>query len=166
MPETPLFSHQVHFTEDLYVALWRGAKSTKRWRLLFSQIVLASVALGLSSLSDYTIGLGIAVALALLTLGSFGFFPPPALRKTYQGLRCFRDPISFSVDRTHLSLRSVHLEASVTWDLLVTWQIVGDWLVLNPSGIPHLYVPIERMKQLGIFDEIMTLAKQHGKEFV
>jgi hypothetical protein len=159
------FSHELLLTEDQYVAIWRSAKSSRRWKMLISQSVIAIVVLVLSLLSAYTTGLGIALALFFFYLGTIGFFPPQILRKTFRDLRYISDPITYSVTQKDLSVASRRLHASATWDLLVTWQIVGDWLILRASDIPQLYFPVERLKQLDMFDKVLGLAKRNGKEF-
>lgn len=152
-------------TEDKYVGIWRRARSSKRWRALISQSVIAGVILALSFLSVYTIALGAAIAVFFIYLGLLGFMKPPMLRKMYRDLHYPREPITYSLNRSELSLKSSAFQATISWNLQLTWQISGSWLILRPNNFPELYFPMDKLKQTGIYNQVMQMVKKHGREF-
>ncbi|HYY99509.1 MAG TPA: hypothetical protein VE642_12990, partial [Pyrinomonadaceae bacterium] len=56
-------------------------------------------------------------------------------------------------------------EASAAWSLLVTWREREGWLVLSPSGIPPVYLPINRLREEGLYEQVTELARGNAKEF-
>ena len=116
-------------------------------------------------LSSYTLLLGL-VLLALCALAVImPKFVPFGHRTTWEGHKYLHQNLKYSIGRDGLRLQGKTIEIKLGWDLLVTWRIIGDWLILSASGGPQLFFPISEMKQYGVFEEVMELAKNHGKEF-
>ena len=73
--------------------------------------------------------------------------------------------LTYSLDKNGMCVQGKTIDTKLSWFHLVTWQVRGDWLILKPSGGPQMFFPVSKMKSEGIFDDIMGLVKQHGKEF-
>lgn len=76
-----------------------------------------------------------------------------------------RDALTYGVSEQKLWVKGARLEASVAWSLLVTWREKAGWLLLSPSGLPPVYLSINRLKEEGLYERVRELAKQHGQEF-
>jgi len=68
------------------------------------------------------------------------------------------------VSEDRLWVRGKTIDTSASWSLLATWQVRTDWLILNASGIPQVFLPVSSMKKCGSFKRIMQLALENGKE--
>ena len=165
MPRAFSFQHQLTLSEDQYVSIWRSAKSSRRWRMLASSSASAVAIGALSFLSKYTIALGLAIACFFLFLGILGFLPPPMLRKTYRGFSYLKHPVTYSLDKKGISVEGNGIQAKAAWQHLSTWQITGDWLVLKFKCTPTAFFPVDQLKEAGIFEPVMSLAKQSAPEF-
>lgn len=90
---------------------------------------------------------------------------PVGARSTFHQHKYLRDALSCGVSEQKLWVRSDRLDASAAWSMLVTWRERAGWLVLSLSGIPPVYLPINRLKEEGLYEQVLELARQHGKEF-
>jgi len=77
----------------------------------------------------------------------------------------FDETLKYGVNKKSLWVIGETIDAKSDWENLVTWQIRGDWLILSPSGIPHIILPIEGMKDSGVYENILATSKKNGKEF-
>lgn len=154
-----LFEHTIEFDEESYRAIWQR-KST-RWLRFVIALVLGLFMLFWS----YTLLLGVVV----LILCFIHLISPSLLSKglhhNFQGLKYLHHPLKYGVSEEYLWVQGRTIDAKASWSLLATWQVRNDWLVLSPSGIPQVYLPISKMKKAGVYDQIMELAKRNGKEF-
>jgi hypothetical protein len=157
--EAVLFEHTVEFDEEAYRAIWQR-KST-RW-LRFA------IALGVGFFMlfwSYTLLVGVLVlVLCFIHVVSPGLLSK-GLHHNFRGLKYLHEPMKYGVSDEGLRVQGRTIDAKASWSLLVTWQIRNDWLILSPSGMPQVYLPLPEMKKSGVYDQIMQLAKKNGKEF-
>ena len=157
--ENKLFEHIIEFDEESYRAIWQR-KSIRWLRFAIALIV------GLFLLSwSYTLLLGVVVfILCFVHLISPGLLSK-GLHHNFQGLKYLHYPLKYGVSGEYLWVQGKNIDAKASWPLLVTWQVRNDWLILSPSGIPQVYLPIPEMKRSGVYDKVLELAKENGKEF-
>lgn len=157
--ENTLFEHTVEFNEETYRAVWQH--KSRRW--LYFAIVFA---IGFFMLFwSYTLLLGVLfLILCFLKLVSPGILSK-GLHHNFRGQRYLHQPLRYGVSVEHLWVQGETIDAKASWSLVVTWQIKRDWLILTPSGIPPVHLPVSEMKKSGVYDQIMQLAKKNGREF-
>ncbi len=154
-----LFEHTVKFDEKTYRGIW--VTKPVRWIRISFTISIGIIMLFWS----YTMILGILVlGLCLIALVSPSIITK-GLHHNYHGHKYLHQPLTYGVSEDFLWVRGKTLDASANWSLLATWQVRADWLILNASGIPQVFLPVSEMKESGIFDQIMQLALDYGKEF-
>ncbi len=157
--ENTLFEYTIEFDEKSYRAVWQR-KSTRWLRFTIALVV------GLFMLFwSYTLLLGVVV----LILCFIELVSPALLSKglhyNFRDFKYLHHPLKYGVSDEHLWVQGRTIDAKASWPLLVTWQIRNDWLILSPSGIPQLYLPIPEMKKSGVYEKVLELAKRNGKEF-
>jgi hypothetical protein len=157
--ENTLFEHTIEFDEATYRAVWQR-KATRWLRFAVALVV------GLFMLCwSYTLLLGVVVLiLCFIQLISPGLLSK-GLHHNFQGLKYLHHPLKYGVSEEYLWVQGRTIDAKASWLLLVTWQIRNDWLILSPSGIPQIYLPITEMKKSEVYDRIVELAKKNGKQF-
>ena len=160
------FESTLTMTESEYLALWTFIPAM-RGRGLFRLIYL--VAFGfVSLLTPYTsihlLGV-IVIGLALLLFFVPRLLIPFGVRSQFRQHRYLRHPLTYGVSEQKLWVKGPHVDASVAWPMLVTWREERGVLVLSPSGIPPLYFPLARLREEGLYDLVIALAKRYGKEF-
>lgn len=157
--ENTLFEHTIKFNEKSYRAVWQ--KKSTRWLRFAIALVVGLFMLFWS----YTLLLGVVVLiLCFIHLISPGLLSK-GLHHNFQGLKYLHHPLKYGVSGEYLWVQGGTIDAKASWPLLVTWQVRNDWLILSPSGIPQLYLPIREMKSSGVYDKVLELAKKNGKEF-
>ena len=157
------FENTVKLTESQYLDVWALVPARRPLRLI--QRAALAVVGGIFLFSPYTLLPGIL----LLIFNAVSVFEPrifPAgARSMFRQHKYLRDALTCGVSEQKLWVRSARLDANVAWSLLVTWRERAGWLVLSPSGIPPLYLPINRLKEEGLYEQVMELARQNGTEF-
>lgn len=157
------FESTLKLTESEYLDVWALVPVT-RLSGLIGRAALA-VAGVIFLFSSYTLLPGVIL---LLFIAVSPFMPrmiPVGARSTFHQHKYLRDALSCGVSEQKLWVRSDRLDASAAWSMLVTWRERAGWLVLSLSGIPPLYLPINRLKEEGLYEQVLELARQHGKEF-
>ncbi|MFL6254001.1 MAG: hypothetical protein ACJ74T_03190 [Pyrinomonadaceae bacterium] len=157
------FESTLKLTESEYLDVWTLVPAARLTGVI-GRAALAAVGV-IFLFSSYTLLLG--VMLLLYTTVSF-FAPrmiPVGTRSTFYQHTYLRDALSCGVSERRLWVRSTRLDASAAWSMLVTWRERAGWLVLSPSGIPPVYLPINRLKEEGLYEHVLELARQHGREF-
>lgn len=157
------FESTVKLTESEYLEVWALVPVTRLHGLIV-RAALAAVGV-IFLLSPYTLLPGIILliytAVSLFTSSML----PVGARSIFHGHEYLRDALTCGVSEQKLWVKSPRLDASAAWSLLGTWRERAGWLVLSPSGIPPLYLPIDRLKEEGLYERVMELARQHAKEF-
>jgi hypothetical protein len=157
--ENKLFEHTIEFDEETYRAIWE--RNSTRWLRFTIALVFGIFMLFWS----YTLLLGVFVLILCFLYVVSPRILSKALPHNFQGHRYMHQPLKYGVSVEHLWVQGETIDTKASWSLLATWQITRDWLILTPSGIPPVYLPISEMKKAGVFDQIMELAKKNGKEF-
>ena len=154
-----MFEHTIEFDEETYRAIWQ--RNSTRWLRFAIALVFGLFMLFWS----YTLLLGVLV----LILCFIQLVSPRLLSKglyyNFRDHKYLHDPMRYGVSGEHLWVQGRTIDAKASWSLLATWQIRNDWLILSPSGMPKVYLPVAEMKNSGVYDQIMQLAKKNGKEF-
>jgi hypothetical protein len=157
------FENTLKLTESQYLEVWALVPSGRRSRLI-RRGALAAVGV-VFLFSPYTLLLGVAV----LAAGVFYAFAPRMIpagaRSTFRQHEYLRDELTCGVSDERLWVRSERLDAAAAWSMLAVWRERAGWLVLSPSGIPPVYLSVERLKAEGLYERVLALAKRHGKEF-
>jgi hypothetical protein len=157
------FEDTVKLTESQYLSLWALAPAGALHATI-RRAALAGVGV-IFLFTPYTLLLG--VILLIFNLVSV-FIPkviPAGARSTFRQHKYLRDALTCGVSEERLWVRSPRLEASAAWSLLVTWREREGWLVLSPSGIPPVYLPINRLREEGLYEQVTELARGNAKEF-
>ncbi len=157
------FEHTVKLTESEYLDVWALVPATRPSRLI-GRAALAAVGV-VFLLSPYTLLLGVVLLLSAVFYAFASRMIPAGARSTFRQHKYLRDALTFGVSGQRLWVRGARLEASAAWPMLVTWRERAGWLVLSPSGIPPLYLPVARLKEEGLYERVTELAKQHAREF-
>ncbi|HEU4510728.1 MAG TPA: hypothetical protein VFR78_21030 [Pyrinomonadaceae bacterium] len=157
------FENTLQITEKQYEDLWTILPA---WRLSRIGRFGALVAVGVLFLfTKYTLLLGLVLlALAVLVLVaprilSFG------ARTTFRQHKYHREPLTYGIDEQKMWVKGTMIDASVPWSMLVVWQEKEDWLILSPSGIPPLYLSLNRLKNEGVYGRVRAVAASHAPEY-
>jgi hypothetical protein len=157
------FEDTVKLTESQYLDVWALAPAARPSRLI-RRVALAAVGV-IFLFSPYTLLLGVI----LLILNAVSVFEPRMIpagaRSSFRQHKYLRDAMTCGVSEQRLWVRSGRLDASVAWSMLVNWRERAGWLVLSPSGIPPLYLTIDRLKEEGLYERVTELARQNAEEF-
>jgi len=153
------YSYTHQFTENEYIAI--STSYTFSSRLLLPALVGA---IGILLLfSAYTLILGI-VCLAFVPLKLF--LPKLAergLHNDFMKRKIFRQPITYTLTDSELKIQSDGIDGRSSWSHLVSWREYAGWFILKVSGIGTLYFPIVNLKNAGIYDLVVQIAKKHAK---
>ena len=157
------FENTVQLTEDQYVAI-HGVLPKKPWFKYVRFVALIIIGL-VCLLSKYTLIIGLALlAMAVMAV----FLPkmiPGGTRSIFRRHKYLQYPLTYGISDQRLWVKGTLIDASVHWTMLVVWREVEGWLVLSPSGIPVLYFSIARLKEEGVHDRVLIMAKAHGQEY-
>lgn len=158
------FENTVLLSESQYVAIWSVLPSTPWWKKLR---LIALITVGVLFLfSTYTLLIGlILLGLAAIAVYLPGILLPYGTRSIFRRHIYLRDPITYGVNDQKLWVKSVRIDASVKWSMLVTWREVEGWLLLSSSGIPPIVLSISRLKEEGVYDRVRDFAKRHAPEY-
>ncbi len=157
------FENTLKLTESQYLEVWALVPSGRASRLM-RRAALAAIGV-VFLFSAYTLLLGVIVLAATVFYSFAPRMIPAGARGTFRQHEYLRDALTCGVSDERLWVRSERLDASAAWSMLVVWRERAGWLVLSPSGIPPLYLSIDGLKAEGLYERVLTLAKQHGKEF-
>jgi|ERR1043165_1646878 hypothetical protein len=155
------FENTVTLTESQYLAVWGVlTKGPKMIRLV-----------GLTAVGVLLLFIKVTLLLGLLVLGLVVviLFIPRLLsfsaRNNFRGHNYLRDALTYGVSDHKLWVKGARIDASVPWSALVTWRETEGWLVLSPSGIPPLYLSLNRLKNAGLYGRVRALAASNAPEF-
>ena len=126
---------------------------------------------GLTAVGVLLLFIKVTLLLGLLVLGLVVviLFIPRLLsfsaRNNFRGHNYLRDALTYGVSDHKLWVKGARIDASVPWSALVTWRETEGWLVLSPSGIPPLYLSLNRLKNAGLYGRVRALAASNAPEF-
>jgi hypothetical protein len=160
------FEHTEYVTEALFLERQRALlakrpRSAAGWLrvVLFLAVAVAM----LFSLYTFSVGL---VALGLVAfVSTMDRWSDWANRKKYRELRYLRGPQTYGVSETGLWFRSAGLHAESTWANLYVWDERADNLRLAASGMPEIYLPLAGLREAGVHERVMELARSSGKQY-
>lgn len=157
------FENTLKLTESQYLDVWALVPSRPLSRLIRRGALTVAGVIFL--FSPYTLLLGIVI----LILNAVSLFEPKILPagaiSTFHQHKYLRDALTCGVSEQRLWVKSARLDAGAAWSLLVTWRERGGWLVLSPSGVPPVYLSIDRLKEEGLYERVLELARENAKEF-
>lgn len=157
------FENTVKLTEAQFLDVW-ALVPTRTLSRLIRRAALAVVGV-IFLFSSYTLVLGIVI----LTLNAVSLFEPKILPagagSIFHQQQYLRDALTCGVSEQKLWVTSIRLNVSVSWSMLVSWRERGGWLVLSPSGVPPVYLSIKRLKEEGLYERVIELAREHAQEF-
>jgi hypothetical protein len=157
------FENTLKLTESQYLDVWALVPTTRLSRLI-RHAALAVVGI-IFLFSPYTLLLGVVLILSVAITPFEPRMIPASARSLFHQHKYLRDALTCGVSEQRLWVKSARLDASVPWPMLATWRERAGWLVLSPSGIPPVYLPISRLREEGLYEQVIELARQHAKEF-
>lgn len=155
------FEHKYRFHEKRYTEFNRIFSRKYRWvrltAVLFSGIVFL--------FWKYTLVIGVI----LIVLFAFGLLVPSitgfGARHTYRRTPFLRELLTYGISDRALWLIGPDLEVRVGWSSVHVWDERDGWLRLSPYGAPALWFPIRKLKDAGVYDQIMELCARHAVRF-
>jgi hypothetical protein len=149
------------FSQDEFVAV--AALLTRSTRPLRYALVFA---LGIGCLFwSYTVALGVV----LLILGAVGLLMPLSLpagaASTFRGSRHLHGELTYRITDRELAVTGEHLRCQCAWENLGVWREKNGWLVLSPHGMPQFFLATQLLREAGVYESVLALARQHGREF-
>jgi hypothetical protein len=162
--DTFKFEHTRELSEADYRAL--QAYSPSGYRLRGRLILGAITLLGFVSLfSLSTLAVGIVLLIAAIIGWSFPRMMRSSARRTYEQYRYLHGPVTYGVSNEGFWLRAAHLDSFSRWPNLAGWREHDDVLNLGASGMMPVYLPVSQLRNAGLYDRVMDLARHHGSEF-
>jgi len=126
----------------------------------------AAFAIGVAALfSQWTFMLGCLILLAAVVSIVIPSMVKSPARELYRQMPDMRGPVKYAVSETELSFTGGYIDASCLWPNLVQWRQVDGWLVLFPSGLPHLFFRVADLSEAGVLNSVMQLAKKNGVDY-
>jgi hypothetical protein len=157
--ENVKFEHTIDWNEAKYKDIWSNYKPNY---LKTCIVIIAGI---ICLFSKYTLIVGCLIIVgSFLGLCSLKIFSV-GHRRNYKGHIYLHESLRYGVNDSSLWVKGKKIDAKCDWKNLVTWQINGDWLILTPSGIPQIILPIDEMKKNKAYENIFELAKKFGKKF-
>ena len=157
------FENTLQLTESQYLEIWAVLRTNRASRLIRAAAIAAVGVIFL--FSPYTRLLGIIVLIFIV----FALFAPGLVpggtRSMFRKHFYLQDPLTCGVSEQKMWVKSYRLDASVGWSMLVVWREKAGWLVLSPSGIPPVYLSIDRLKEEGLYGPVKELARHYGQEY-
>ena len=155
------FEHTLQFTEDLYVRL--NSLFLRKTRL--ARLLLVTVAGILCLFWPYTILLGIVL---LFMTGLMIFLSgriPNTVANNFRTMNYLHDELTYGVSENTLWIKSPRLSIDVKWELAAVWDEREGWLKISPHYTPNIWLPTDKLREAGIYDNIIELCKKHAVKF-
>jgi hypothetical protein len=162
------YRKELKLSEKTFAEIWnkklgvRESSGTLRRNVKRGMVLFVAIA---CLFWAYTFLLGICILVLFLIILFMPRLLPKGLRSMYHEHPFLHYKATYAVDEKGLHVTGKGIQAQCDWSLLSTWQIRGDWLILQPGGIPALYFSRAELKKAGVYDKVMELSKKHGKEF-
>jgi hypothetical protein len=163
MRELFTFEFQTEMSEEDYRAGQSSGlpRSRRSWILLTAATILGIAAM----FSLRTMAVGVVV----LTLCTFAWTYPRWSRnfagKDYWSRRYLHGPLTYGISDQKLWFRGRHLYSESTWEGLSVWEEKDGVLRLHANGMPELFLPIDILRNAGVYDKVRECINGHGLEF-
>jgi hypothetical protein len=115
--------------------------------------------------STYTLVLGLVLLLLSLLCVVMPRLLPMGAAATYRDSRYLQHELTFRATDLQLSVTSSELQCQCTWKNLKVWRERNGWLILSPDGMPQLLLSVQRLKDAGVYDAVVALARENASEF-
>jgi hypothetical protein len=113
----------------------------------------------------YTIAFGVLLlVLALVAL----FIPrllPAGAATTYHDSPHLQQELTYRVTDRDLAVIGPDLHCQCSWKNLKVWRERDGWLILSPNAMPPLFLRVDVAKDAGLYDAVLTLARENAREF-
>ncbi len=160
MPDPKKFSfeHEFYLTKNEYLKRFSLFDHKTRHFRRFLMFATGCVCL----LSTYTLLLGIC----LLILTIFSYVIPQILPgiagRNYSELTYLHQPILYGVNNSKLWVHGKYFKFESGWRLVKDWNDENDMISIDTECGPTLWFPIDQLKQIGIYESVVSLCKKHS----
>jgi hypothetical protein len=162
------FMTSLLLTEDIYVSIYKTKIDSEvpKYNLkFFIKLIIASIIASVSFLSIYTSIIGVIIILLYLIIFFEQKLLPFFQKYRFRNRKYLQEEIVYTVNLDEIKLQSETLNVKLTWDSLYNWHKRGNWLILTFYDAPTVHLPIDKMIESKVYDQILILAQQHGKEY-
>lgn len=153
------FEHTLVLSEAEYASLRQMTPPSWRQRALVLVLALAGTVL---FAGRWTEPLGVILLLLAAAVWLFPRLARRGVRDEYVNARYLRGRVTYGVDETGMWVEGGPLRAASAWIGLVTWRRRGDWLLLVPSDMPPVLLPLHALEASGALEPVLALAKRYG----
>lgn len=158
------FEHTHHLSQAEYVDIQAGLLGLRRSRRTLRRMIFTAI--GVACLFwEYTFLLGTVMLVGACFFMIVPRLLPATAARHYREFWYLDGPITYAVDATQASLKGSDFEVRAGWRHLAAWMERDPWLVLRLQGMPMVILPIAQMRAQGVYESVMTLARQHAPEF-
>jgi len=112
----------------------------------------------------YTFVLGLVLFLiGLVALLLPGLLPAGAA-STYRDSPLLQE-LTYRVTDRELSVLGTDLQCQCGWKNLKVWRERDGRLMLSPNGMPQIFLLVQLLKEAGVYEDVLALARQNAREF-
>ncbi len=155
------FEHTHKWTEKQYVELNGVFSKRTQWLRLILVGMLGVLCLFWS----YTLLLGICILVLMALVLSSPHVVAGTTAYGYRTCPFLREKLTYGVNNERLWLNGSLIEVRVPWESVHVWDERDGWLRVSPIGSPALWFPVSKLKDAGIYDQIIELCKKNGVRF-
>jgi len=162
------FLFSIKFNIDSFLSIYKEKiiSSKPKYGISFwIRFILFMIIAYLSFLSKYSFFIGIFIVIFYIYI----FIEPQLLllnRKRYFYKRnYFSDVINYSLNEKEIRISGKDINIKTTWPSLYNWHFRENWLILTFHDAPSVYLPIQRLKEEGVFYKIKAIAMNNGPEY-
>ena len=166
--ETVITFDEKSYRELLYTPGRNDIIKSRKMKIIIRSTVLILFIFVLL-LFKYTIALGVLIAIFLLLGYTTKIFDKKILkfgaRSIFNYSEYLHEEITYGVNDKYIYIRSENIEGKAKWKLLKFWRIYGDWIQLNVSGMPQIFLNISEMKHVHLYEIIFSNIEKYGYEY-
>jgi hypothetical protein len=111
--------------------------------------------------SPYTIVLGILLFIALILIWSFTHWAAPLQKAAF--VTAPKVPHTYEVTDHGFSVRTPEIFSEALWSQLLSWEEYQGVLRLGARDMLPVYLPVERLKMAGVYEDVLALARANDK---
>ena len=135
-------------------------RRTRPWRLAL--VFAAAIA---CLFWRYTFALGLVLlVIGLIALLLPGLLPAGAA-STYRENPLLQQELTYRVTDRELCVLGTDLRCQCGWGNLKVWRQRDGWLILSPNGMPQIFLLVQLLKEAGVYEDVLALARQNAREF-
>ena len=112
--------------------------------------------------SPYTLILGILLIIALGLIWSFSFWAAPLQKANFESAP--KVPHTYEVTDRGFSVRTPESFSEALWAQLLSWEEYQGVLRLSARDMQPVYLPVDRLRTAGVYEQVLALAHLHGKQ--